>query len=194
MCRVGGGGTECSAVPTHCTSPVWRLAREAAPSRLQWRPHMGILTAHAPDSHQCCVGFCSLCSSWSKVETHRAGHGGMSWPTHRHRHPAPYLPHSQGARSPRLYLPEGLQQDAELLSATQCKHWDQHLRGTGTRMGAPGHCPPRWSPRESTVHGQLLPVATFSGSASRSDGLGLHPRRPHPHLPPIPAPATVYPP
>lgn len=49
-------------------------------------------------------------------------------------------------RSPHLHLPEGFQEDAELLSAAQCKHRDQHLWGWGIWVGVPGHCPPMSGP------------------------------------------------
>lgn len=35
----------------------------------------------------------------------------------------------------QLYLPEGLQQDTELLSTAQRKHRDQHLWGTREELG-----------------------------------------------------------
>lgn len=114
--------------------------------------------------------------SGARPRSVRDGHGGPcdprcgEWSTLTGTAlPPPPLPTTHSGLGPGScprHLPEGLQQDAELLSTAQRKHRDQHLWGQGEgRGGAPGHTA---HPR-AQVGGQVLPVATFSGSSCCAD-------------------------
>lgn len=76
-----------------------------------------------------------------------SGPPGSGWPHSPTRPPT----QTRAPRSCPLHPPKGLQQDAELLSAAQRKHGDQHLQwGKAGVGGGLATCSPRW---RSCEHG-----------------------------------------
>lgn len=69
-----------------------------------------------------------------------------------------------------LYLPEGLQQDAQLLCPAQCKHRDQHLRAGEADSGG-SHWP--HYPSLNTASSKMLTIYTLAGRLNDSVQIAL---------------------